>query len=206
MDSAEKYREFYRKNPGRKIIKRELDFIERRLGRCRKILSVGCGPAVVEAEMKKMHPDMEITGIDTSSDMLEYAPKSINTMKGDGQSMGFRNESFDCILYLTSLEFIPDYEKAVDEAHRVLKHRGKILVMMLNPESRYFAERYEGRESYIRKNIKHTDLHGIRDCITKRFQITSERYFLKIDGEEVTENADRKTGSLYILEGVKNGR
>jgi ubiquinone/menaquinone biosynthesis C-methylase UbiE len=206
MGSAEKYMEFYRKKSGRQIIKKELEFIERRLGNCRKILSIGCGPAVVETDMKKLHPDTEITGIDISPDMLGHAPKSVHVVNGDGQNMGFRDETFDCILYLTSLEFIPNCEKAVEEAHRVLKQKGKILVMMLNPESQYFAEKYGDRESYIRKNIKHTDINVIRDCIKKRFWITSEMHFLKIKGEKITESADWKTGSLYVLEGIKDGK
>jgi len=205
MGSAEKYTEFYRREPGKAIMRKELDFIGERLGNCRKILSVGCGPAVIEAEMKKLHPDTEIAGIDISPEMLGYAPKSVHVVHGDARNMSFRDETFDCILYLTSLEFITDYEKALGEAHRVLKHGGKILVMTLNPESQYFRERYGNEDSYIRKNIKHVGIGPMRKCITTYFDIKSEGYFLGIKDGDIVESNDPEVASLYVLEGIKDG-
>ena len=205
MGSAEKYMEFYRRKSGREMAERELDFIDGMLGGCKKILSVGCGPAVIEGEMKRLHPDADVAGIDISPEMLKHAPESVHAVIGDARNMGFRDETFDCVLYLTSLEFIPDCEKALEETHRVLKHGGKVLVMMLNPESRYFSGKYGNEDSYIRKNIKHRDIGSMRKCITKYFDIKSEGYFLGIKDGDIVESNDPEVASLYVLEGMKNG-
>ncbi len=205
MGNAEKYLKFYKKKPGNKITKKELELIESRLKGCKKILSVGCGPAVLEAEFNRLHKDMEITGLDISGEMLEQAPKSFHTVQGDAQNLNFDGQTFDAVLYLTSLEFIPDYKKAIKEAYRTLKGKGKILVMMLNPESDYFREKYANENSYIRGNIKHMDIHAIKDFMLHYFYIKSEGYFLGIKDGKVMESNDPKTASLYILEGIKNG-
>jgi len=202
---AKDYLKSYEKNPGKEFLKKELEFVERRLGGCERLLSVGCGPAVLEGKLKAMHEDMEIVGLDASREMLELAPESINVVYGDAQNMGFNDETFDCVLYITSLEFIDDCEKAMKESNRVLKRKGKILVMMLNPESDYFAEKYSNEESYIRKNIKHRNINEIVKCISRYFSIKSEGYFLGIENKNVFDSSDSKQASLYVVEAVKDG-
>ncbi len=202
---AKNYLKFYEKSPGREIFRKELKIIESRLGDCKHLLSVGCGPAVFEGKLKALHDEMEIVGLDASREMLELAPESIDRVYGDGQSMNFNDETFDCILYLTSLEFIDDYKKAIKESKRVIKRNGKILVMMLNPASDYFAEKYSNKDSYIRKNIKHKDVKAIRDYIASCFSIKSEGYYLGIKDGKVYDTSDPKEASLYVVEAIKNG-
>jgi len=203
---AKDYLKSYEKKPGRELLKKELEFVESRLGGCEHLLSVGCGPAVLEGKLKAMHDEMEIVGLDASRDMIKLAPESINVVYGDAQSMGFNDETFDCMLYITSLEFIDDYKKAIKESNRVLKRKGKILVMMLNPASDYFAERYSNENSYIRKNIKHRNISEIVECISRYFSIKSKGYFLGIKNNEVFDTVDPKGASLYVVEAVKDGR
>jgi len=201
---AKDYLKSYEKSPGKEFLKKELEFVERRLGGCKRLLSVGCGPAVLEGKLKDVHDEMEVVGLDASREMLELAPESINVVYGDAQNMGFNDETFDCVLYLTSLEFIDDCEKAMKESKRVLKDKGKILLMMLNPESDYFAERYSNENSYIRKNIKHRNISEMVECISSYFSIKSEGYFLGIKNDEVFDSSDPKEASLYVIEAVKN--
>ncbi len=117
--------------------------------------------------------------------------------------MGFEDGTFDCALYLTSLEFIPDYREAIKETYRVLKDKGKILVMMLNTKSDYFKKKYDNAGSYIRKNIKHTDMESIKKEIAKHFNIKSEGYFLGIKDGNAVESNDPEIASLYVVEGTK---
>ena len=116
-------------------------------------------------------------------DALELEPESINVVYGDAQNMGFNDETFDCVPYITSVEFIDDCEKAMKESKRVLKNKGKILLMMLNPESDYFAERYSNENSYIRKNINYRNISEMVKCISSHFSIKSKGYFLGIKND-----------------------
>ena len=198
------YVKFYNSEFGRKVLEKELEFVEKRLKGCENVLSIGCGPALLEAELQHLHPEMRIIGLDSSKEMLKQAPSSLHVEYGDAQRLKFDDNSFDAVLYVTSLEFIKDYEKAIKEGRRVLKNKGKILVLMLNPGSHYFKEKYSDKSSYIRRNIKHLDIYEIREVVSRCFFIENEEYYLGIKDGKVLDTHDPDVASLYIIEGVKH--
>ena len=116
---------------------------------------------------------------------------------------GAMKNSFDAIIYMTSLEFIKSYKKAIQEAYRVLKSNGKVLILMLNPQSTYFRERYQKNDSYIRQNIKHTNIAMIRHYVRRYFNIKNKQYFLGIKNQKLVDSTDPHIASLYVLEGLK---
>lgn len=197
-----KYASFYYTDLGKKILEKEAEFISKKLGTAKNVLSVGCGPAVIEARAMELNPGMEILGLDNSKEMLAQVSNEIKTILGDATKMGFKNAFFDAVVYIASLEFIEDYRMAIEEAVRVLKPKGMILILMLNPESNYFKQEYDDEDSYIRKNIKHVDVEKIGEFISHYFFLESE-YFLGIKNGEVFDTIDSKYASLYIINGVK---
>ncbi len=196
----EKYLRFYETKLGGVITEKELEYVAKFFKDCSNVLSVGCGPAVLEGKLATIFPEMNIVGIDNSKKMLSVA--SIKTVLGKGEKMGFKDSTFDCILFLSSLEFIDDYQKAVKEAFRVLKQNGKILILMLNPESCYFQKEYNEQNSYIRKNIKHTNIKNIENFVSHYFSLKTE-YFLGIKNEKIFDSNDTPFASLYVMKGVK---
>jgi ubiquinone/menaquinone biosynthesis C-methylase UbiE len=99
------------------------------------ILEVGCGTgAHLEIFMTK---GLVVTGIDISPPMLQVARqklgKEAKLCLGDAGTLPFREKSFDCVALITTLEFIPDPERALHEAFRV--SRGKVLLGVLNKHS-----------------------------------------------------------------------
>ena len=205
-NEIEKYLKFYNSEFGKEVLKGELEFVESKLKNCKNVLSIGCGPTLLEAKLHRLHPEMNIMGLDISKQMIKQAPKSIPVACGDAQHLEFNNNSFDAVLYVTSLEFIKSYKKALMETYRVLGSKGKILILMLNPKSSYFKEEYKDRNSYIRKNIKHTNVEEIKEFISKYFFIENEEYFLGIKKGEIVASKNPGVASLYILEGKKDAR
>lgn len=200
---VEGYLKFYDREFGKEILRKEVEFVESRLNNCKSVLSIGCGPALLESRLHQLHPEMNIVGLDSSREMLAHASKSIHLEYGDAHHLRFGDGVFDAVLFVTSLEFVEDYKEAVKEAHRVLKSKGTVLILMLNPKSDYFRNRYKDRGSYIRQNIKHMETESIKECANRYFSIEKEEYFLGIQDEKVCDSNNPKLASLYAIEGKK---
>ena len=100
-----------------------------------RVLEVGCGTgAHLDVFLKK---GLNVTGIDISPHMLWVARQKLGSRVGfclgDALNLPFREKSFDCVTLITTLEFIPDPGRAVQEAFRV--SRGKVLLGVLNKYS-----------------------------------------------------------------------
>ena len=197
-----KYSNFYKTEFGKKILEKELEYVLKELKDHRDVLSVGCGPAFLENELVQLNPHLKIIGLDISKEMLDEVSNSISIVLGDAENMVFKDNSFDALLYVTSLEFIEDYKKAVKEAFRVLKLGGKVIVLMLNPKSHYFQQEYNDKESYIRRNIKHIDIEKLERFLSCYFSLKTE-YCLGIKNGSIFDTANQKFASLYIVKGIK---
>jgi ubiquinone/menaquinone biosynthesis C-methylase UbiE len=203
-DLEKKYSDFYGSRAGRKILAREAELVEMRIRDRREILSVGCGPAFLEARMKEDHPSMEITGLDISRRMIAQAARSIHFVYGNAEHLGFCDGTFDAALYITSLEFIENYRKALEESHRVLRTGGGVLILLLNPKSSYFRNAYQRRDSYIRRNIKHLNTDEIMESISGYFTIEDEEYSLGMQAGEMVNTDNPELCSLYVVDGTKS--
>ncbi len=120
---------------------------------------------------------------------------------GDAAKLEFGESSYDAVTFITTLEFLPDYQNAIMEARRVLKPQGRLIAMVLNPLSEYFKTHAQRKGSYFRK-IRHTNLLEIEDYISKFFTISTE-YFLGIRGDVVFDTQDENFASLYVIKGKK---
>jgi hypothetical protein len=74
---------------------------------------------------------------------------------------------------------------------------------MLNPTSNYFKEKYQDKNSYTRKNIKHRDIREIKGFISKYFSIENQGYFLGIKKRRLVDADNPSIASLHTLEGIK---
>lgn len=73
-DKAKRYIDSCRKNFWRRVFRLEADWLAERLEGCRDILSVGCGPAIVEGELAER--GFSMTGLDVSREAL-YAVSGV---------------------------------------------------------------------------------------------------------------------------------
>lgn len=193
------YLSFYRTEFGRQVLKQEADYVRRHLLGCGNILDIACGPGVFERELS----DMNITGVDHSTRMigLARAQSKKRFYAAKAERLPFPDSYFDGVFTIASLAFISDYKKALDEAARVMKKGGRIVVLMLNPESYYFRGMLKER-GYLRRNIKHPDLRPseVKGHLSKRFEVSGE-YLLGVRGKEIFISEDPRYAALYAIKG-----
>ena len=166
---------------------------------CRDILSVGCGPAFIEGGLAAR--GFNVTGLDVSREALNCAPDRVRTVASRAEEMPFPDSSFDAVIYIASLQFVEDYRSALDRSASVLRPSGRILVMLLNPESGFFKSRYRDPGSYVSK-IRHVDVKALERAAAQLFVLRTE-YFLGVKAKEIFESADPADAVLYVMEGCK---
>jgi ubiquinone/menaquinone biosynthesis C-methylase UbiE len=186
----------------KKVFKTELEYTLKALQGAKDVLSIGCGPAIIEAGLAER--GFNVTGLDVSKDALDLAPENLRTVEGSAENMAFSDSCFDAVICIASVQFIEKYKQAIQETARVLKRGGKLLVMLLNPYSEFFKEKSKNPDSYINK-IKHTDLKEIERTIAEYFSVRAE-YFLGINGTEIFQSRDPTLAGLYIIKGKKRSR
>ncbi|HRY34343.1 MAG TPA: methyltransferase domain-containing protein [Smithellaceae bacterium] len=198
-DEVKKYVETCRENFWQKVFRVETDFLTARLEGCRDILSVGCGPAFIESDLSRR--GFCVTGLDVSAEALQCAPDSIRTVVGRAEDMPFSEASFDAVIFVVSLQFIEDYRTVLSRTPAVLRPEGKMIAMLLNPESAFFKTMRNDPASYVQW-IRHTDLNDLEKEAGRHFILRSE-YFLGIRGEEIFESQKPDEAALKVLTGRK---
>ncbi|NJD39604.1 MAG: class I SAM-dependent methyltransferase [Geobacter sp.] len=182
-----------------RVFEAELQYLLQHLQPKDEILSVGCGPAIMERRLTEQ--GFRVVGLDVSREALACAGDTIRAVAAPAEEMPFPDSSFDVVLYIASLQFIEDYHTALQRTAAVLRPDGRLIALLLNPASTFFRERYAKSESYVRK-LKHTDLALIEATAGEWFQ-TSGEYYLGIDGEQLFASNSPTEAALYILTGIK---
>lgn len=98
-----------------------------------EILDIGTGPGVLLAELARVRPDVRLTGIDLSADMVTAAQRNLapygdraQARVGDVTDLPFADRSFDLIVSSLSLHHWDHPEAAVPQLARVLRPGGRV--------------------------------------------------------------------------------
>jgi len=199
MTITEKFIKFCTSGFGKRVLKREANYLFNELKDSKRVLDVGCGIGSFEERLSQLN----VTGLDNSEAMLEEARKRSDKkfVLGNAEKLGFLDRLFDAVFYIATLEFVDNYKKAIDESVRVLESKGKLVVMMLNSESEYFKAHMKKEDSYFRR-VKHLNLQEIEGYISQFFSVDSE-YFLGIKDQEIFDSTDPRFASLYVIKGIR---
>jgi ubiquinone/menaquinone biosynthesis C-methylase UbiE len=98
-----------------------------------RVLDVGCGPGGLLCEMARRHAGWRaLAGLDLSPGMVAKAAASseglgISWFVGDAQTLPLPDGSFDVVMARHMLYHVPDIERALAEAARVLQPGGYLL-------------------------------------------------------------------------------
>jgi len=124
---AGSYDRWYDKNE--EIFEKEVECIKSLIeGKNKAEIGVGTGRFA-----EKLGVDV---GIDASLDMLKIAKKrKIKLVRGDAHNLPFKSQVFDCLLFIVTLCFLDNPTKALNEANRVLKLNGKLIVAIVPKDS-----------------------------------------------------------------------
>lgn len=113
-----------------------------------RILEVGCGPAVMTPDLLAMGFDVQ--GIDVSREMVRRArqrmaghplEKRCQFELGDVERLHFAPSTFNAVLCMGVLEYLPDYSRALAEIRRVLAPGGVVVLTVPNRASAYHVTR-----------------------------------------------------------------
>ena len=107
----------------------QLGIVMRMLGGERGlILDIGCAAGSEISDLRRM--GFYLVGLDFSPSMLGYAKErfagdpNVQFCQGDAEFLPFRSASFDHVLCLGLLEYLPDYRPTVAEISRLLRPGG----------------------------------------------------------------------------------
>ncbi|MDK9717152.1 MAG: class I SAM-dependent methyltransferase [Trichlorobacter sp.] len=182
-----------------RVFEAELQYLLQHLKPGDEILSVGCGPAIMERRLTEQ--GFLVVGLDVSREALACTGDAIRAVAAPAEEMPFPDASFDVVLYIASLQFVDNYRTALQRTAAVLRPGGRLIALLLNPASRFFRERYANSESYVRK-LRHTDLAAIEKTASEWFEASGE-YYLGVDGERLFESSHHEEAALYILTCIK---
>ena len=129
-----------------------------------RVLDVGCGPGLLAQQMADLvGPCGAVVGLDPSSDMRAIAENRCNELSwvsivdGDAIALPGKDGSFDAVVSTQVYEFVPDIEKALSEALRVLKPGGRLAIIDTDWDS-----------AVVRTNDR-TRLHAIMEARRNHF-------------------------------------
>ncbi len=122
----------------------------------RKALDIGCGDGKFTSDI--LNTGAEVQGVDVSEKALRFAQVLVpeaSFHKMDATKLDFPSESFDAVTLMDVIEHFPDEmaAKVIDEAARVLKASGTIIVS--TPSTNLWMQEAHYRH-YTEKTIQET--------------------------------------------------
>ena len=117
-------------HPGMKILQRYINKND-----VYKILDIGCGEGTRLAGLINKNKEKEGRGIDISNTAIQMAKKNypyLNFIKSDLENIPFKNDTFDLCYSAYVLEHLDNPEKLLEEARRLLKSNGVLILIAPN--------------------------------------------------------------------------
>lgn len=145
------------------------------------VLDCACGYGYGTYILSQLTNSKICFGVDITDEAIDYANESfcsnnLQFKKGDAQQLNsFINNSIDFITSFETLEHIPDPEKFLMEAHRILKPGGRIIVSV---PYKWLNEKGEDPSPY---HLHTYDWEKLKEQIGKNFYI-EKAWELTMDG------------------------
>lgn len=120
------------------------------------VLDVCCGTGDITERIARNHPNIFVTGLDFSAQMLDVARhrtqdlQNVMLVEGNAMSLPFDDDTFDSAVISFGLRNTPDYEQVVGEMMRVVKPGGVVACLDASvPDSKLIDPFYQ----FYYKNI-----------------------------------------------------
>ena len=135
-EHAAQYDSWFLQN--RNVLQSEVELLAGALKAPGRTLSVGCGSGLFEMILRDGH-DIDVHfGVEPAAGMAEIAGKrGMEVQIGPAEELPFDDDSFDTVLFNGTPSYIGDLKKAFQEAQRVLRPGGHVVVCDVPAESSY---------------------------------------------------------------------
>ncbi|MEZ6053394.1 MAG: class I SAM-dependent methyltransferase [Planctomycetaceae bacterium] len=140
----------------------------------KRILDVGCGPAVIAAELGRQFETATVVGIDASPQRIEAAHANIvdapnvSVQIGDAHALPFEDESFDFVVCRFLMEYLPDKALAVQEMKRVLKPGGRLFLQDLDGQLVWHYPIDQSLQDGVEKALKLLEKSGFDPMVGRK--------------------------------------
>ena len=97
-----------------------------------RVLEVGCGTGVLTRRLARWDEVGEVVGVDLAPALLARARElaadlpNVAFQEADARALPFAGESFDAVVFDSTLSHVPEPERALAEARRVLRPSGRL--------------------------------------------------------------------------------
>jgi len=122
------------------------------IGKNLKILDVGCGDGVISEPIMKMGNYVASVELPTVATLAKKCNVS-SVMAGDAEELAFASESFDLVIASEVVEHLWQPQSFLDEAHRVLKVGGYMIIE--TPEGEEGLNYDSHRHYFTVERLKH---------------------------------------------------
>jgi SAM-dependent methyltransferase len=123
-----------------------------------RVLDVGCGPGYLcESIAEAVGRDGAVTGIDISSDLIALCkrrnpPTWLSYVVGDATNIGQPDASFDVVACAQVAEYVPDVDRVVSEAFRVLRPGGRAVFVATDWDALVWHSEMPDRMALVMKS------------------------------------------------------
>lgn len=138
-----------------------------------------------------LNPGHQYTALDFTAAMLKRAKNRVRNLDmhcvmGDSMTLPFKNESFDCVVLHLIMAVVPDSQRCLAEAVRVLKPGGNILIFDK------FLRR--GQRAWLRRGLSF-----ITARFATRMNVVFEDVLERTPGMRVISNEPAMAGGWFRL-------
>ncbi|MDG4824601.1 class I SAM-dependent methyltransferase [Asanoa sp. WMMD1127] len=135
MGHPSRFYDFMARRVFRRMYRRIAADVDATAPRGARVLDVGTGPGILLLELARLRPDLDLTGIDLSPDMVATAGRHLapfgdraRVRTADVTDLPFPDGSFDLIVSSLSLHHWDHPEAAAPELTRTLRPGGRIQI------------------------------------------------------------------------------
>ena len=198
MSDVESFIRFCESEFGTAVMDREASYVKQYVAQDDRILDVGCGIGSLEERFL----DHEIIGLDRSEAMIQAARDRVSTpfVLGDATALPIPTASVDTIVFVSTLEFIPDTDAVLTEATRALSSDGTLVALVLNTRSEYVQSNLQREGSYFQR-IVHRDSETLTETILE-YVDGGQEFFLGISDGDVFESTEPTTAAISAVVGT----
>jgi ubiquinone/menaquinone biosynthesis C-methylase UbiE len=97
------------------------------------VLDAGCGEGITLERIIRLFPEKTVSGIDISQDNIDIGRQhGLPVSQGDVFHLQMKDDAVDCCILSEVIEHLDRPEEALGEIRRVLKARGKLVIVFPN--------------------------------------------------------------------------